>query len=263
MLAGINLCRNGRVKCFAVALFSILVVDVPLFADDPPPLPLPPAESKEYTVLRITDENTIVLRDQSGERTVAPAEATVPSDEAARRRLRDFLEQALVGEQILFAALPTPGRDAAHGKKSEIVQGHLYRLPDGLYVNLELVRQGYAAVDEHTAAERLALFRHYEKIARDHRKGIWSPATEPAARESTAPDRAGSSEKAGDGSAGTTKVDLKTITVYITKSGKKYHRANCQHARKNAQPISLQEALEKGYEPCKRCHPPTRENPSP
>ncbi len=43
-------------------------------------------------------------------------------------------------------------------------------------------------------------------------------------------------------------------TVYITKSGKKYHKAECYIIKDKAIPTNLSEAEEKGYEPCKKCH---------
>lgn len=46
-------------------------------------------------------------------------------------------------------------------------------------------------------------------------------------------------------------------TVYITKSGKKYHDAGCGSLSKSAYSINLSEAMEQGYSPCKRCNPPT------
>lgn len=44
-------------------------------------------------------------------------------------------------------------------------------------------------------------------------------------------------------------------TVYITKSGKKYHRAGCSSLAKSAIPISRIEAEKRGYTPCSRCRP--------
>jgi len=44
-------------------------------------------------------------------------------------------------------------------------------------------------------------------------------------------------------------------TVYITKSGKRYHRKECQFARSGAQPLSRDEAIKKGKTPCRRCNP--------
>ena len=51
-------------------------------------------------------------------------------------------------------------------------------------------------------------------------------------------------------------ADLQTI-VHITKSGKKYHRAGCDGLSRSDIEVTLQEATERGYEPCKGCNPPT------
>lgn len=42
-------------------------------------------------------------------------------------------------------------------------------------------------------------------------------------------------------------------TVYITQTGKKYHRAGCRHLQKSQIPISLDDAKAKGYTACKSC----------
>ena len=42
------------------------------------------------------------------------------------------------------------------------------------------------------------------------------------------------------------------VTVYVTKTGKKYHRETCRWGK---MPISLAEAKQ-GYGPCSRCNPP-------
>lgn len=48
----------------------------------------------------------------------------------------------------------------------------------------------------------------------------------------------------------------KTHTVYITKTGKKYHRANCRYLKYSSIPIGLDNAVELGYMPCSVCDPP-------
>lgn len=53
------------------------------------------------------------------------------------------------------------------------------------------------------------------------------------------------------------KLQTKEIIVYITKTGSKYHRAGCKHLKKSSIPITLEEAKERGYTPCKVCNPPT------
>jgi hypothetical protein len=45
------------------------------------------------------------------------------------------------------------------------------------------------------------------------------------------------------------------VTVYVTKSGTKYHRRGCAYLTSSARPIPLSEAV-KRYEPCKHCNPP-------
>ena len=46
-----------------------------------------------------------------------------------------------------------------------------------------------------------------------------------------------------------------STTVYVTKTGEKYHTSGCQYLRKSKISISLQDAVSSGYEPCSRCNP--------
>lgn len=48
-----------------------------------------------------------------------------------------------------------------------------------------------------------------------------------------------------------------STTVYITKTGEKYHASGCRSLAKSKIAITLGEAVERGYEPCKVCDPPT------
>jgi hypothetical protein len=50
--------------------------------------------------------------------------------------------------------------------------------------------------------------------------------------------------------------DQKTQTVYVTRTGKKYHRDGCRYLALSKIPISLKDAKANGYTPCKVCHPP-------
>ncbi|HWQ41818.1 MAG TPA: hypothetical protein VN456_07255 [Desulfosporosinus sp.] len=45
------------------------------------------------------------------------------------------------------------------------------------------------------------------------------------------------------------------VTVYITKTGKTYHRDGCRYLSQSKIPISLSDA-KSGYEPCSVCNPP-------
>ena len=44
-------------------------------------------------------------------------------------------------------------------------------------------------------------------------------------------------------------------TVYVTRTGKKYHREGCSSLRRSKLPISLADAKQR-YSPCSRCNPP-------
>lgn len=45
-------------------------------------------------------------------------------------------------------------------------------------------------------------------------------------------------------------------TVYITKTGAKYHRTGCSSLSKSKIPIALSDAVAAGYTACARCNPP-------
>ena len=47
-------------------------------------------------------------------------------------------------------------------------------------------------------------------------------------------------------------------TVYITKSGSKYHTSSCSYLSKSKTSIDLSEAKEKGFTPCSRCKPDSK-----
>lgn len=44
-------------------------------------------------------------------------------------------------------------------------------------------------------------------------------------------------------------------TVYVTKTGDCYHSSGCNSLRKSCISITLQEAIDDGYKPCRNCYP--------
>jgi len=48
-------------------------------------------------------------------------------------------------------------------------------------------------------------------------------------------------------------------TVYVTKTGKKYHTESCRYLRRSKTPMKLKDAVKAGYTPCSVCKPPTLE----
>lgn len=65
-----------------------------------------------------------------------------------------------------------------------------------------------------------------------------------------------SSWSSGSGSSYSTTTQsgsTSTMTVYITKTGSKYHRSGCQYLARSCYSISLSEARARGYSACSRC----------
>ncbi len=53
----------------------------------------------------------------------------------------------------------------------------------------------------------------------------------------------------------TARADYSSPTVYITKTGSKYHRNGCRCLSKSKIPVSLKDAKKRGYDPCGICKP--------
>lgn len=66
---------------------------------------------------------------------------------------------------------------------------------------------------------------------------------------------ANSAKKTTAISSNTKSEDKKEEVVYITKSGKKYHKAGCKYLKSSQIKISKKEAIKKGYTPCSVCNP--------
>jgi hypothetical protein len=49
--------------------------------------------------------------------------------------------------------------------------------------------------------------------------------------------------------------DRQEETVYITRTGKKYHRDGCRYLSQSKIPIKKKDAIARGYEACKVCKP--------
>src|SRR3989442_3238378 len=48
-------------------------------------------------------------------------------------------------------------------------------------------------------------------------------------------------------------IDREERTVYVTRTGKKYHGPNCPYLSRSKIPVSLKEARQQGYTACSRC----------
>jgi len=245
--------RGGRRpthRVWGVATLTLLCTLCELRAgDEPPAIPRPDfSRSQSCPVLRVVSGDTIIVRvDQTSQRIgligIDAPPLSKPFGPAARQYLRDLL----AGEQVYIEyATESPEADRA-GRYA----ANVYRAPDGLWVNLELVRQGYAQVAPEPRFAHQALFEHYAARAKELKKGQWGepPTTASAPRVSTT--------QPSDGAPGKRdKPATPDTTVYVTPQGKKYHREGCYHLPKNATSLALKDAKARSYEPCSHCKPP-------
>lgn len=138
-----------------------------------------------------------------------------------------------------------------------------YVYVDSLFVNAELLRQGYAQLMTVPPNVRhVEEFVLLQREARPAGAGLWGlvstgvdaagvPAPGAAAGDTTAAVSGSVASAAGEELPPTTTE----IIVYVTKSGAKYHRAGCRYLKGGAIAMPLAVARE-AYEPCRICQPP-------
>lgn len=150
-------------------------------------------------------------------------------------------------------------------------------LVGGRDVNLEQVKAGLAwhykyYQDEQSPADR-RLYADAETDARAARRGLWSdsnPIPPWDFRRGKTARAEGGGKASGTGvpsptpasassrwaerqSTGATEPEEET--VYVTRTGSKYHRLSCRYLRQSRITISLKEAKQ-SYTPCSVCKPP-------
>ena len=114
-----------------------------------------------YPVKNIGDHGNYIRIDMHG----TLKNITLMGARARDGDTEEFLKRLLLGEHVYL-------RFDSSGSKR---QAYLFRAPDGLFVNLEMLRQGYGIVWEDPTFDFLELFRQYESIAKAAEKGIWKP----------------------------------------------------------------------------------------
>ena len=194
-----------------------------------------------YEVVRVIDGDTVKIH-YNGKATnvrligIDTPETVHPNKpvEAYGNEASNFTKNLLQGESV-YLRFDTDRRDTF-----DRLLAYLYRAPDGLFVNLEIVRQGYGHVYTQFPFKYMELFQYYGNRARTAGKGLYR-LSQP-------------SVEAGETSAA---VESETDgEVYVTRTGKKYHREGCRSLSRSKLPISLAEAKERNLGPCGRCNPP-------
>lgn len=80
-----------------------------------------------------------------------------------------------------------------------------------------------------------------------------TPTTAPTQEPTPIPTPVPTAPSAANNSAEASSNTNKTTTVYIGKTGTKYHKQSCSTLKGKGIPISIEEAREQGRQPCKVC----------
>ena len=112
-------------------------------------------------------------------------------------------------------------------------------LPDGTFLNAEIVKQGYGHAYVQYPFKYLDQFRGYEREAREAGRGLWGSPEAAVASACAAADDTRNPEQ----------------LVYVTRTGTKYHREGCRFLARSQIPIALKNVGSHG--PCSVCKPPT------
>jgi micrococcal nuclease len=182
------------------------------------------------------DGDTVVLSGPDGPVTVRligvdTPETVHPNKPVERfgREASAFLKTLIGGKLVRVEYEPGSPRLDRYGR----TLAYLYLEPGGLFVNREIVARGYGHAYTKYPFTFLEDFRAAERVARERRLGLWGP------------------ERAGG-----TPVD--DGTVFITRTGTKYHRAGCRYVAADAAALPLEQAAAR-YGPCSVCRPPVPE----
>jgi micrococcal nuclease len=218
-------------------------------------------DAERLPVVRVVDGDTIVVDRDGAQETIRLIGVDTPETKDPRKEVQfygqeaaAFLENLLKREEVYI--LTEGARTKDHYGRT---LAHVYRAPDGLWVNLEIVRQGYGQVYTAEAFNAIKLFLASQRKAREAGKGLWNPdlkADWDRERATPAqPPARPAAPRPVEKPAEEVKPVPQSVTVYVTRTGAKYHRGSCSYLRQSKIAISLDDAKRR-YGACSRCSPP-------
>lgn len=243
-------------SAYIYALLLSFVVFVPILLSETLPSIATPDFSKltACPVVRVIDGDTIVINDGNnvtvrliGIDTPETVHPSKPVQEYGKEASL-FTKNLLKGEKVYLVV------DLQQGKtdKYDRTLGYVYRFPDGLFVNAEIIRQGYGHAYTKYPFKYMEQFRQLERFAREAEKGLWAETKKEEAPAAQTPVPVVAPVVEAPKEMPSSSED---VTVYITRTGTKYHQDSCRYLSKSKIPISLKEAKAR-YSPCSACKPP-------
>lgn len=186
------------------------------------------AAQEYYRVERVVDGDTIILEGIGSVQLIGVdiPETVHPTRPVERfgREASAFTKSMAEGKRIRLEY------DQDRKDRYDRTLAYAY-LEDGTFLNAEIVRQGYGHAYTQFPFKYMEEFRYLEREAKEAGRGLWADQPAPAPQAS--------------------------VTVFVTRTGKKYHRAGCRYLRSSQRAINLDDAIRAGYTPCSVCKPPS------
>lgn len=195
-------------------------------------------------VTAITDGDTIKVLENKVEYKIRFNAIDAPEkSQVYGQKSKEFLSSLIFGKEVI---VEVKDKDKYGRYVSDIFLGNRY-------INAEMIENGFAwHYKQYSKDKKLA---ELEDKARENKLGLWAisnPTSPWDFRHGTSTVKINITE-----SYSNTKQneDVKENVVYITKTGKKYHRDGCSSLSKSKIEISREVAEAKGYSPCSICNP--------
>ncbi|MDY0326254.1 MAG: thermonuclease family protein [Candidatus Cloacimonadaceae bacterium] len=215
------------------ALLALLIIIILLGVFTCPPKSTIAADV--YDVVRVVDGDTFIARiDAQNVRVrligVDTPESVHPNKAVEHFALEAsaFLKGLLEGEQVYFI-YDQNNAATNHKDRYDRMLAYAYRASDSLFINAEIIRQGYGHAYSKYPFTLMEDFIKYERNARHQNLGLWAETEDyPAVSDSL---------------------------VWFNAGNNKYHREICRYTTDKSLSMSKTEAIAKGFEPCKVCKP--------
>ncbi len=188
------------------------------------------------TVSHVSDGDTLHLQTPAGKYKVRFYGIDAPeTSQEYGLESKMFVAERVLGERVKVEVVST---DRYGRKVGKIYYGYGY----GKYLNKKVVEAGYAWWYEYYAKNDKDL-KEAESHARKYKAGLWR------GNKPVAPWDYRRQRREGSNKGRAASLDR---VVYVTKSGKKYHRNGCEYLKSVAGSYTIKEAEAKGYTACSK-----------
>ena len=159
--------------------------------------------------------------------------------------------EAAVGKTYTLAR--SPGRYSFEIDASSLAVGEVLLKADRVECSFDGLKDRTVSIKIVQDAEAMQARAAQEEAERQKAEEEAAAAAAAATAEQEA--AAAAEREAAAAAAASAADDRGGDTVYLTKTGEKYHRDGCSSLRKSKIPTTRSEAEARGYEPCKNCRP--------